>query len=92
MAHGLPSDFLAYIRLGVCRGRALELRLAKWTAQRVSHAFVLDDDVGFATIDTLAAYRIGNHNDLTFPSGQPRIGSALLHFEYGRIHNSREQH
>ena len=68
MAPGLPSDFLTNIRLGVRRGRALELRLAKWAAQRVSHAFVLDDDMGFATIDTLAANRIGNHNDLTFSS------------------------
>jgi len=68
MAPWFPSDFLTHPGLGVRLGCTLEFRLAKRAAQRISHAFVLDDDVGFATIDTLAAYRIGNHNDLTFPS------------------------
>ena len=64
MAPGFPSYFLTSSGLGVRRGRALEFGLAKRTAQRVSHAPVLNDDMGFAAIDTLATNRIGNHDDL----------------------------
>jgi len=68
MALGLPSHLLTHRRPGVRLWRALELRLAKRAAQGVCNAFVLDDDMGFAAIDTFTAHRIGYHNDLAFPS------------------------
>ena len=66
MAPRFPSDFLAHFRLGVRLGRPFELRLAKRAAQCIRHTVVLGDDMGLATIDTFAANRISDHNDLAF--------------------------
>ena len=64
MASRFSSDLFTHFRLGIRLGRAFELRLAKRAAQCIRHTVVLDDDVGLATIDTFAANRISDHNDL----------------------------
>ena len=88
MARGLSSDFVADFRSGVGGGRAFKLSLAKRAAQGIGDALVLDDNMGFAAIDTLAANRISNHIDLAYflvsiaSTGTVSTPGGMLHFEY----------
>jgi len=89
MAPWFPSDFLTHPGLGVRLGCTLEFRLTKRAAQSVSYALVFNDDMGLATIDTFAANRIGDHNDLPFSSNSiepPRAQHAPVQLRSASRH------